>query len=240
MTCFFSSPQIEHICSSLAKNQKTMRKTTKAAVKQAAKIILGSALWISIPMLGITISHELQVGNNDVCIPTDSIETTSAEDLIDSVRNELISEVENYVFKTFPSTHKTVPSSIVINGLNHEVDIAFMMAQTQIETAFGTTGAGRSTSRRSLFGVAIKRYESYEHAVQDYLRILKKFYLTKGRTEQHLMNNYTTSGGARYAESTSYEKNLKGAYGNIIKNTNVKSLQGKYQKLILEKNSKEL
>lgn len=216
-----------------------MRKTTET-LKQLTQIILGCTLWISLPMLSMTIVNDFHDETGETNVQSDSIQAVSTEDLMDSVKNELVTEVENYVFKSFPSTHKTIPSSIVANGLLQEVDIAFMMAQTQIETAFGTTGAGRSTSRRSLFGVAIKKYESYEHAIQDYLRILKKFYLTKGRTEQHLMNNYTTSGGARYAESRAYEQNLKNAYLNIIKKTNIKSLQEQYKELIIEKNKKNL
>lgn len=147
----------------------------------------------------------------------------------DSIKNELILEVENYIFSRFPKAHETIPTSIVENGLEHEVDILFMMAQTQIETHFGTLGAGRETSRRSLFGVAIRKYNSYSNAVVDYIAILKKNYLTRGRTEQHLMQKYTTRGGARYAENPRYEIELRGAYSDINKKTKIKLLQDEYR-----------
>lgn len=165
----------------------------------------------------------------------DSVVTAELVDPMDSIKRELITEVENYVFTNFPKVNKTIPTAIVENGLEHEVDILFMMAQTQIETHYGTLGAGRETSRRSLFGVALRKYESYEKAIKDYIAILKKNYLTRGRTEQHLMRRYTTTRGGRYAENPNYEVELRGAYNNIDKKTNIKLLQEKYKKINLEK-----
>lgn len=162
-------------------------------------------------------------------IQSDSIEviTNPRED----IKNELILEAENYIYSRFPRTHNAIPTSIVEHGLEHEIDIMFMMAQTQIETNFGTLGAGRETSRRSLFGVASRKYKTYNEAIADYVSILKKFYLTKGRTEQHLMRKYTTSKGGRYAENPNYEAELRGAYVFIDKKTNIKQLQHKYKSI---------
>lgn len=188
---------------------------------------LGTLLALSMPRL--TMTNDIKEEN---VVLIDTISKTPSVSKKDSIKNKLIEEVENYAYCMFPKTHKTIPTSIVENGLKNDIDIMFMMAQTQIETSFGTAGAGRETSRRSLFGVAIKKYGTYESAVQSYISILKKYYLTKGRTEQHLMNRYTTTSGARYAGDPNYEARLKSTYSVIKKKTNISKLQKEYRELV--------
>ncbi len=105
-----------------------------------------------------------------------------------------------------------------------------MMAQTQIETCYGTTGAGRESSRRSMFGVIQKRYPNYEDAINHYCEVLKKYYLVKGKTEQHLMTKYVTGTGGRYAGNPRYEIELRTAYNHIKRTTNIYSLQEEYKR----------
>lgn len=178
--------------------------------------------------------------NEETIIIADSTQETVLISEIDSIKNALIEEVENYAYGKYAKTHKTIPMSIVEHGLENEVDIIFIMAQTQIETSFGTTGAGRETSRRSLFGVANKKYTSYDNAIKDYVKILRKYYLTRGRTEQHLMNRYTTSSGSRYAENPNYEIELKNAYFSIKNKTKISELQSRYKKLYQEENQTQM
>ena len=180
-------------------------------------------------------SATINTGNNeDSHILNDTIKIAmniyQMNNEIDSIKNELIGEVENYIFKRFPKVNRNLPTLIVENGLEHNIDIAFMMAQAKIETCFGTAGAGRESSRRSLFGVALRTYSSYDKAIKDYISILKKSYLRNGRTEQHLMQKYTTISGYRYAGSTRYEPELRLAYMDINKKTNIRELQNKYKK----------
>lgn len=208
--------------------------------KKKFKRILLCALLISLPLIQSFNGKANDNVNNmvEMCIKTDTVklDSTTISNVIainnekDSIKNELIDEVERYIFNNYPKTHKDVPSLIVENGLEHNVDILFMMAQTQQETGYGTMGAGRESSRRSLFGVAVRRYNDYEKAVEDYIRILKKSYLTKGRTEQHLMQRYVTTSGARYASDRKYEITLRKTYNNISKQTKIKELQYKYMK----------
>ena len=196
-----------------------MRKTKLLLL---ATIALVSALMIS------TAHSKTHTGETEeVVVLTDSIRIKVSPQ--DSLKTELIFEAENYIFKKYPKTNKSIPTLLVEHGLKHEIDILFMMAQTQIETSFGTAGAGRETSRRSLFGVALKKYNNYESAIENYIKILKKGYLTKGRTEKHLMQRYTTAGGARYAENPNYEVELSGAYAEINRKTKIKELQEKYK-----------
>ena len=117
---------------------------------------------------------------------------------------------------------KEIAKTIVDTALENDIDICFILAQGTIETQLGTTGVGRS--RKSIFGV-YKTYRSYKHCINDYVRILKKNYLTKGRTEYDLMKRYVTSRGSRYAGHPSYESKLKNKYREILKNTEIHELQ---------------
>ena len=201
------------------------------------KRVLLCALLISLPLLK-HLANKTDLNNfnkvemcNNINDTVQSYNNMTLGQLItpkDSIKNELIDEVESYIFSNFPKTHKRIPTSIVENGLEHEIDILFMMAQTQLETQFGTLGAGRESSRRSLFGVAVRKYSDYDSAIEDYIAILKKSYLTKGRTEQHLMRNYVTTRGGRYAGNPNYEVELRKTYNDIARKTKIKDLQDKY------------
>ena len=148
----------------------------------------------------------------------------------DSIKNEIIDEVSKYVKSQAPRAHKFITMHLVQAGLANDIDICFMMAQTQIETCYGTTGVGRESSRRSLFGVYKKSYVDYKAAISDYFYILKGSYLVKGKTEQHLMTKYVTGTGGRYAGNPQYEIELKTAYNQIKRTTNIYSLQEEYKR----------
>ena len=204
--------------------------------KKKFKRVLLCALLISLPFIQPFMSNANNINDDKsvaMCITNDTmnLDTVVFGQMLsfkDSIKNELIDEVENYIFNNYPKTHKDVPTLIVENGLENDIDILFMMAQTQQETGYGTLGAGREKSRRSLFGVAVRKYTNYENAVVDYIRILKKSYLTKGRTEQHLMKRYVTTNGGRYASDPNYEATLRKTYNNISRQTKIKELQNKY------------
>lgn len=148
-----------------------------------------------------------------------------------TIRDELIDEVQKYIYTKTIKFHRLIPNYIVLAGLENDIDICFMMAQTQVETCYGTLGAGRETSRRSLFGVAQRKYCDYETAIDHYCELLHKYYLKNGRTEQHLMNKYVTVRGARYAENPNYEREIKTAYNHIKRNTNIYNLQQEYKNM---------
>jgi len=207
--------------------------------KKKFKRVLLCALLISLPFMQSLTGNANNVDdnksvamciNNDDTINIDTVVLNKMMNIKDSIKIELIDEVEKYIFDNYPKTHKDVPSLIVENGLNHNIDILFMMAQTQHETGYGTLGWGRESSKRSLFGVAVRKYTNYENAVVDYIRILKKSYLTNGRTEQHLMKRYVTSKGGRYATNPNYEIILRKTYNDISNKTRIKELQNKYMK----------
>ena len=146
------------------------------------------------------------------------------------VKEELILEVSRYINSITSKSHEYIPRYLVHAGLNHDIDICFMMAQTQIETCYGTTGAGRESARRSMFGVIKRHYSNYESAINHYCEVLKKYYLVKGKTEQHLMTKYVTGTGGRYAGNPRYEIELRTAYNQIKRTTNIYNLQEEYKK----------
>ena len=147
-----------------------------------------------------------------------------------NIESKLIDEVNDYIKNRAPKSHQFIPKYLVQAGLEHNIDICFMMAQTQIETNFGTTGAGRESSRRSMFGVIKCHYPNYESAINHYCEVLKTYYLVKGRTEHNLMVKYTTGTGGRYAGNPRYEIELRTAYNHIKRTTNIHSLQEEYNK----------
>ena len=173
-----------------------------------------------------TIGHNpllvINKSNNDTIIYNDITEILHKVN-IDSL---LLNEITMYIQKISPKSHNQLPKYLMNAGLEYNIDICFMMAQTQIETNFGTTGIGKEFSKKSLFGVMRSyKYSTYEEAITDYCKILLKNYLGKGKTEQHLMKKYVTHGGARYASNPKYEYELTNAYNMIINKTQIQSLQ---------------
>ena len=156
-----------------------------------------------------------------------SISTTTnlnTVDLEETPQQKLIREVEKYINIVSPNSDKLLASHIVKYSLEYDLDICFVLAQTQIETKFGTAGAGRPSSRHSLFGVC-KRYSNYEKAVEDYCKLVRNSYLGKSRTIDDLMRNYVSLEGYRYASSRSYEQNLKRQYLIIKRKTSIYDMQ---------------
>ena len=153
----------------------------------------------------------------------------------DSIYYALLDEMDSYIKTKAPKVDTSVFKHMVTKSIDHNIDLCFMMAQTELETRYGTLGAGKNTSRRSLFGVYNKKYISYELAIDDYCRLLNKYYIGRGKTEKHLLNNYVTHSGARYAENPNYESSLRKIYNYIIKQTNIDNL---YNDLLNNLNNK--
>ena len=149
---------------------------------------------------------------------------------LDSLKEQLVGEVTFYIKKVAPTSYDALPAYMVDQCLDNDLDICFMLSQTQLETCFGTLGMGRAQSRYSMFGVS-RRYTSYENCIADYVALLKSNYLVNGRTEQDLMKNYVNNGGFRYASSPTYEEELTATYKRVVKDTNIRSLQQQYEAL---------
>lgn len=159
------------------------------------------------------------------------IQVDTIQELKNNIKQELIKDVSCYIQNNASNINDSIPYYIVKYALEYDIDLCFMMSQTQVETNFGQLGAGREKSRKSLFGVAIKKYENYNLAVIDYCKLLKRLYLINGRDEYFLMNNYINISGNRYAEDINYEEKLKQTYTLIKNTTNIDELQKKYESI---------
>ena len=180
-------------------------------------------------------SHLTRIDTTSTSITTNQLTLSLTEnDSIGQVLSQndslLFANVFDYISQVSKrnSTERNEIAKTIINiALENDIDICFILAQGTIETHLGTTGIGRT--RKSIFGV-YKTYPSYEACINDYARILKKWYLTRGRNEHDLMKHYVTTGGARYAGSTNYEVELKKKYLEIKSKTNLHDLQVRIKK----------
>jgi len=156
----------------------------------------------------------------------------------DSVKTQLINEVDTYINTIAPSS-KLDGEIVVDMCCEYNVDIAFVLAQGQIESHFGTTGTARKTN--SVFNVGA--YDGYSaskqrangfgfshpnESVEPYLILLINNYLVNGKTINDLMVSYINYLGMRYASDTRYEHMLRSVYNKINSKTNIKSLYNEY------------
>ena len=197
--------------------------------KEKFKKILLFALMFLLPLISINAatidSNNYAYGSINTEIGVNNKSTK--ESIIESINKEVITFVKKY----YPNCPDIISTYIVKKGLENDIDICFMLAQTQLETSFGKAGIGRTSSRHSLFGVEKRHYSNYVEAINDYVKLLKTSYLVKGRTEQNLLKNYVNKGGYRYAGNPNYEVSLRKYYNTICNVTKIKSLQNQYKKL---------
>lgn len=225
---------------------------TKSMFKMSIKTLLAGITllaitgFITVKSLANVYTSDTEIGNELMIqqfIQSDS--TDSVVEIIDSpivvedstitlkhldVKRNLIAEVDKYISSRTKGKHDSrLAEYIVEHALNYNIDICFMMSQTQIETNYGVAGIGRASSKRSLFGVISRRYTNYNDAVEDYCKILQKSYLVKGRTEKDLMKNYVNKNGHRYAGSKTYEAKLSNQYKVLTNNTKISVLEKEYK-----------
>ena len=197
--------------------------------KEKFKKILLFALMFLLPLISI---NAATIDRNNYAYGSINTEIgvnnkSTKESIIESINKEAITFVKKY----YPNCPDIISTYIVKKGLENDIDICFMLAQTQLETSFGKAGIGRTSSRHSLFGVEKRHYSNYVEAINDYVKLLKTSYLVKGRTEQNLLKNYVNKGGYRYAGNPNYEVSLRKYYNTICNVTKIKSLQNQYKKL---------
>lgn len=152
----------------------------------------------------------------------------------ESIKKELTEKIDKYIEKIAPKSK--LSGEIIVDGcLEYNIEPAFVLAQGQIESHFGTTGSAKQTNSAWNVGAHDGKNVSwmsnkgftYTHpnkSLQPYLELLKTKYLVRGKTIHHLMQNYISSNGHRYASSKTYEQSLKQTYNNIISSTDINKL----------------
>lgn len=222
---------------------------TKSMFKMSIKTLLAGIIvlaitgFVTFKSLANVYLSDTKVGNEQLIeqiVGSDSIleiidspimvKDTSITLKFNDVKLKLIAEVDKYISSRTKGKHDSKLAEYIVNhALNYDIDICFMMSQTQLETNYGVAGIGRTSSKRSLFGVISRRYTNYNDAVEDYCKILRKSYLVKGRTEKDLMKNYVNKNGHRYAGSRTYEAKLSKQYNVLTNNTKISALEKEYK-----------
>ena len=193
-------------------------------------ICLASLLFVAVPLASSTfIGYTNNIKNNN---EINIIEYT------DNVKTQLITEVDTYINTIAPSS-KLDGEIVVDKCCEYNIDIAFVLAQGQIESHFGTRGTASKTN--SVFNVGA--YDGYSAAkqrangfgfshpnesVEPYLILLTNNYLVNGKRISDLMYVYVNHLGMRYASDTRYEYMLRSVYNKINSKTNINSLYNEY------------
>ena len=156
-----------------------------------------------------------------------------------AARDKFADEVNKYIKRIAP-TSKVDPYILIDLCTKYNIDVAFVLAQGQIESHYATAGTAKRT--KSIFNVGA--YDGYSAAkqckngfgfsnpndsIEPYLILLTKNYLVNGKTINDLMNRYVNKFGMRYASNPSYESQLRSVYNKIYRNTNFKIAYEEYK-----------
>ena len=158
-------------------------------------------------------------------------------------KSSIIDAVEGYMKKKV-SDHN-LSAIIMLNSCDkYNIDVRLPMSQGFIESHYGTKGLARSTN--SVFGVGafdgdplnkilgIYKYKHPNQSIEPYLALLRNSYLKNLKTEQHLLDNFITLNGTRYASYDKYEQELQLVWNDINLNTELDSLLDVYHSLKVE------
>lgn len=207
--------------------------------KNLKKLLLCALCSVSICVLGALTDAKVNETKNNITayncatnvVKDDISETDSVlmKKKKDSLKQEMVDEMSRFVTKQAPSAHPSIPTHLVETALEYDIDLAFMAAQTQLETNFGTAGMGRPTSRYSLFGVC-SRYNSYQEAIDGYGSLMRRKYLVNGKTEADMLKCFVNKDGYRYAKE-GYEIKLGKYYSGVLSKTKLKEIQAQYKSI---------
>jgi len=146
--------------------------------------------------------------------------------------DSLIAEVSDYIIKVAPES--TLSGEVVVDKcLEYDLDPAFVLAQAQLESHFGTRGLARRTNSVwnvyaydgvSYDGVPIQgKYLSPDDSIEPYMQMMTKNYLKESSTDD-LLIAFVNNSGNRYASDKNYEVRLKSIYNEIQCSTEISKL----------------
>jgi hypothetical protein len=180
---------------------------------------------------------DVTVDNTDVD-NTDLVMTQYRNDFNDA-RDALAIEVHEYITSVAPKAE--IDPYILIDLCNqYNIDIAFVLAQGQIESHYATKGTAKRTN--SIFNVgaydghsAEKQrkngfgFEDPNDSIEPYLILLTNDYLVNGKTIDDLMVNYVNYLDMRYASNRKYESQIKSVYNKIYRNPEFRMAYEEYK-----------
>ena len=137
-------------------------------------------------------------------------------------KDALVDVVDSYIKEVAPSS--------IMNGITfvnkcdeYNMNLFFVMAQAQVESAFATKGLGQKMNSafnvKAYDGKGSKYMDKYDHpddSIEPYIILVKKNYMGDSKTEMDLMNNYVNFEGKRYATNPDYEAMILSTYKKLI------------------------
>lgn len=163
---------------------------------------------------------------------------------LQSTKAECIEKIDEYIHSVAPTS--ALNSIAIFNACeDYDVDIAFVLAQGQIESHYGTRGmASKTNSVFNVYAFDNHKYEDihpngkYIHpdaSIVPYLELLTNNYLMYGERENQkrevdMFDGYVDRNGNRYASDGNYEAKLMKTYESINAITRLDSLQQEYRK----------
>lgn len=149
-------------------------------------------------------------------------------------------EVDRYI-KTIAPSSKLSGGMLVEECIRHDFDLIFALSQAHLESKFGTRGMASKTNSVwnvwSMDGYSFeyikengKHYRSADESISPYIRLVKEYYMSDGKSYDDLLVNYININGHRFATDKRYEKKLKILY-NRIQNERLTQLYDMYTSL---------
>ena len=137
-------------------------------------------------------------------------------------KDALVDVVDSYIKEVAPSS--------IMNGIafvnkcdEYNMNLFFVMAQAQVESAFATKGLGQKMNAafnvKAYDGKGSKYMDKYHHpdeAIEPYIVLIKNDYMGDSKTEMDLMDNYVNFEGKRYATNPDYEAMILSTYKKLI------------------------
>ena len=137
-------------------------------------------------------------------------------------KDALVDVVDSYIKEIAPSS--------VMNGIafvnkcdEYNMNLFFVIAQAQVESAFATKGLGQKMNSafnvKAYDGKGSKYMDKYHHpdeSIEPYIVLIKNDYMGDSKTEMDLMDNYVNFEGKRYATNPDYEAMMLSTYKKLI------------------------
>ena len=137
-------------------------------------------------------------------------------------KDALVDVVDSYIKEVAPSS--------IMNGIafvnkcdEYNMNLFFVMAQAQVESAFATKGLGQKMNSafnvKAYDGKGSKYMDKYHHpdeSIEPYIVLIKNDYMGDSKTEMDLMDNYVNFEGKRYATNPDYEAMILSTYKKLI------------------------
>lgn len=220
-----------------------MRKFTNRIVGICFFMLVGGVLLLSARALAMNLddqpTQQIQIPEQVIITDDDPDDDYATPDEFLNARNAFAAEVHDYITGVAPSAEIN-PYILIDLCTEYNVDVAFVLAQGQIESHFATKGTARRTN--SIFNVGAYDghsanrqcrngfgFEDPNDSIEPYLMLLTSDYLVNGKTINDLMKNYVNKLGMRYASNLKYESQLRSVYNRIYRNPRFKTAYEEYK-----------